>query len=82
MNNEMATSPRPSPPEVERGRVIRRALRMRGTTISRLAASCCCGRSHVSQVLNGRRPGGHTRRKLRGLLTLEEQWELGWEREI
>ena len=61
---------------------FRRCLRRRGETISRLAAKCCCGRAHVSQVFNGHRPGGPTRRKLRGLLTLGEQWDLGWEREL
>jgi len=61
---------------------FRHGLRVRGVSISRLAEACICGRAHVSQVLNGRRPGSQTKRKLRSVLMLNEQWELGWEREI
>ena len=58
---------------------FKRRLRERGETISSLARKTFCGRSHVSQVVNGRPGrGGHTRRKLAQFLTAEETALLGW----
>lgn len=41
-----------------------RSLHARGQTITDLAEALNCGRSHLSQVLNGRRPGKPTWRKI------------------
>ena len=52
-----------------------RKLHARGLDVTTLARELHCGRSHLSQVLSGRRPGRPTLRKLEqsGLLTAEEQ---------
>lgn len=51
-----------------------RSLHHRGLDVTTLARSLHCGRSHLSQVLNGRRSGRPTLRKLEqsGLLTASE----------
>jgi hypothetical protein len=54
-----------------------RKLRARGTSITQIAAQIYCGRSHVTQVLNGSRPGAHTWPKLERVLTTAELALLG-----
>lgn len=56
-----------------------RSLHARGLTITELAESLNCGRSHLSQVLNGSRTGKPTWRKIEAaeLLTPEELELLG-----
>jgi len=49
-----------------------RSLRARGKNLTQIAADLHCGRSHLSQVINGRRSGGHTWRKLATVLSPEE----------
>lgn len=49
-----------------------RSLRARGKTLSKIADELFIGRSHLSQVVNGRRSGGHTWRKLKKVLTVDE----------
>ena len=49
-----------------------RSLHARGTNLTRIADQIFCGRSHLSQVISGKRPGGHTWRKLMTVLTPEE----------
>lgn len=49
-----------------------RSLRARGKSLSIIAQELHCGRSHLSQVVNGRRSGGHTWRKLATVLTVDE----------
>ncbi len=41
-----------------------RSLHARGQTITDLAEALNCGRSHLSQVFNGKRPGTPTWRKI------------------
>jgi hypothetical protein len=54
-----------------------RSLHARGMDVTKLAEQLMCGRSHLSQVLNGRRPGGHTWPKLQRVLTPRELQLLG-----
>lgn len=49
-----------------------RTLKGRGMTLSELANQMNCGRSHLSQVINGHRPGGHTWAKLAKALPAED----------
>lgn len=49
-----------------------RKLRERGLTGTGLAALMMCGRTHLTLVINGQRPGAHTWRKLAQVLTPEE----------
>lgn len=49
-----------------------RSLHSRGKNLTQIAADLHCGRSHLSQVINGRRSGGHTMRKLATVLSPEE----------
>jgi hypothetical protein len=55
----------------------------RGMNVQRLAEAIHSKRSHVTQVLNGTRPGSQTRRKLISaqLLTERELHFLGWDAE-
>ena len=62
-----------------KNRAFYRLLHARGLTVTRLAREIQSSRAHVNQVLNnvpGR--GGHTRRKLRPLLSTPELVALGW----
>ncbi len=54
------------------------SLRGRGLNQTKLAQLAQCGRSHLSQVLSGRRNGSQTKRKLRAHLTEQEVKMLGW----
>lgn len=54
---------------------LRVVLRARGSSMAQLAEACGRGRSHLSQVLNGKRPGGYTWARIRAAVTPEE-WEL------
>jgi hypothetical protein len=59
---------------------FRRLLAARGQSISGLARSAHCGRSHLSQVLHNRPGrGGQTRRKIRPHLCPAELEALGWQ---
>jgi len=49
-----------------------KALHGRGMTGTTLAAAIGCGRAHLTQVINGTRPGGHTWKKLLLAITEEE----------
>lgn len=49
-----------------------RKLRARGHTITSLADVMMCGRTHLTLVINGDRPGTQTWRKLKRVLTAEE----------
>ncbi len=58
------------------------SLRKRCLTASSLARLAGVGRSHLSQVINGKPGrGGHTRRKIARHLTEEELGLLGWDAE-
>lgn len=50
----------------------------RGMTVDRLAQQTRCGRSHLTQVLLGKRAGPETRAKLKDFLTQAELEALGW----
>lgn len=52
--------------------LLRRKLVARGSSVSKVADQIFAGRSHVSQVLNGRLPGTQTWRKLERVLTADE----------
>lgn len=64
-----------------RNRNFWHSLHDRGESSTSLAEKICSSRSHISQVINGRRSGLPTRRKLiaKGLLTAKEIELLGWE---
>lgn len=49
-----------------------RKLRARGHTITSLSDLMMCGRAHLTLVINGRRSGKQTWRKLALVLTAEE----------
>lgn len=49
-----------------------RKLRARGHTVTSLADLMMCGRTHLTLVINGRRSGKQTWRKLALVLTAEE----------
>lgn len=51
---------------------LHRALRAQGESVGSIAGRIFSSRAHVSQVLSGRRPGSHTWRKLRRVLTASE----------
>lgn len=55
--------------------LFRRSLRARGQSMAGLAAQIGRGRSHLSQVIQGSRPGGYTWARVRAAVTAEE-WEL------
>lgn len=55
--------------------LFRRSLRARGLSMEQLAEVCGRGRSHLSQVIQGKRPGGYTWARIREAVTAEE-WEL------
>jgi acetolactate synthase regulatory subunit len=49
-----------------------RKLRARGMTVSKLARKMMAGRTHLTLVINGDRPGSQTWRKLERVLKTEE----------
>jgi transcriptional regulator with XRE-family HTH domain len=53
-------------------------LGLRRMTVSDLAKRVGCGRSHLTQVLQGTRRGPETRAKVVEHLTLDEIKALGW----
>lgn len=55
--------------------LFRRSLRARGLSMEQLAEDCGRGRSHLSQVIQGRRPGGYTWARIRSAVTPEE-WKM------
>lgn len=55
--------------------LFRRSLRARGLTMADLAAQIGRGRSHLSQVIQGRRPGGYTWARIRAAVKPAE-WDL------
>ena len=55
--------------------LFRRSLRARGSSMAELAERIGRGRSHLSQVIQGRRTGGYTWARIRSAVTPEE-WEL------
>lgn len=57
--------------------LLHRKLRARGTNVTAIAELIFCGRSHVTQVLNGTRRGAHTWPKLEQVLRPDELALLG-----
>lgn len=55
--------------------LFRRSLRARGLNMATLAERIGRGRSHLSQVVQGKRPGGYTWARIRSAVTAEE-WEM------
>ena len=54
-----------------------RKLHANGSTVEKLAEKLYSNRAHLTQVLNGTRPGGQTWRKLARVLTTDELALLG-----
>jgi hypothetical protein len=57
--------------------LFHRKLRARGSSVSAIAKEIFCGRSHVTQVINGTRSGRHTWPKLERVLRPDELALLG-----
>ena len=54
------------------------AIKQRGLNITSLAAMAFTGRAHLGQVLNGRREGSKTWKRLKRVLSSEE-YGIAWE---
>ncbi len=64
---------------LDRAETLRAMLRGRRMNFTKLAVAAGLGRSHVSQVLNGRPGrGGQSRRKLAKVMTEAENEAMGW----